>query len=164
MEKELLTYRRLFVVCLVVLCGLSVACDDDDEDDDIDTIGEIEYNNVSLLGANERPVIMSAGAGEMDATYNDMSNTLNYTITWQLGNAGDSTTAMHFHGPADPESSAPPVIDIEQGFDQGSSGTISGTTRALTQAEEDDLKAGLWYVNIHSDSHPGGELRGNLLQ
>jgi hypothetical protein len=26
-----------------------------------------------------------------------------------------------------------------------------------------DLLAGLWYVNIHTDEHPGGEIRGQIL-
>ncbi|WP_299756126.1 CHRD domain-containing protein [uncultured Pontibacter sp.] len=162
MEKRILDYRKLFVVCLIMLSGLGVACDDDD--DDVDLTDDIEFNDIALLGTNERPVIATSGAGEMDVVFNELSNTLDYTITWQLGDSDAATTAMHFHGPADPESSAPPIIDIEEGFNQGSSGTISGSTRPLTQDEEDDLKAGLWYVNIHSSTYPSGELRGNLIQ
>ncbi|WP_276497602.1 CHRD domain-containing protein [Pontibacter litorisediminis] len=151
-----------YVICLLLLLsGLLTACDDDDDEAGLDT--ELEFNGVGLLGTNERPVVMSEGAGEMDAVFNELNNTLSYTITWQLGNPNDATTAMHFHGPANRDSSAPPIIDIEEGFNQGASGTISGTTRPLTQAEEKDLKAGLWYVNIHSTSHPTGELRGNLI-
>lgn len=155
-------WKQQVLYLLVLLSGLLVACDDDD-DDAMNLEDEIVFNDVALLSSNERPVIASDGAGEMDVTYDDVNNTLRYTITWQLGNPDDATTAMHFHGPADPQSSAPPVIDIEEGFNKGASGTISGTTRPLTQVEEDDLKAGLWYVNIHSNTHKTGELRGNLI-
>ncbi|OKL38900.1 hypothetical protein A3841_02810 [Pontibacter flavimaris] len=163
MKMRSMNMLKLPALCLVVvLSGLLAACDDDDDDDN-SLDDEIEFNNVALTGANERPVIATEGAGEMDVVYDDVNNTLRYTITWQLGNPDDATTAMHFHGPADPESSAPPVIDIEEGFNQGSSGTITGSTRQLTEAEEDDLEAGLWYVNIHSTTYPAGEIRGNLI-
>jgi hypothetical protein len=33
---------------------------------------------------------------------------------------------------------------------------------ALTSQEEADLKNGLYYVNIHSDAYPDGEIRGQL--
>ena len=29
-------------------------------------------------------------------------------------------------------------------------------------SEVDQLKAGLWYVNLHTAAHPGGELRGHV--
>ncbi|CAM3564862.1 CHRD domain-containing protein [Pontibacter korlensis] len=160
MEKTFTNYAKSLLVCLMVLGGLTVACDDDD---DIDIVDEVEFVNVELLGANERPPVESSGSGEMDVVYNDATNMLTYTISWELGNPDDNTVAMHFHGPADVNSSAPPVIDIT-GFDTDNSGTVTGTTRALTDDEEADLKAGLWYVNIHSATHPSGELRGNLIE
>lgn len=151
-----------FWICLALLLGVSlISCDDDDDNTDLDA--DIEFNDVALLGTTERPPVETTGAGEMDVIYNDVDNTLSYEIDWQLGNPSDATTVIHFHGPADPNSSAPPVINIEEGFNQGSSGTITGTTRPLTQAEEKELKAGRWYVNIHSTTHPDGELRGNLI-
>ncbi|MCX2738331.1 CHRD domain-containing protein [Pontibacter anaerobius] len=161
MKNKLLYYQKLLLLCLL-LCCLGTSCGEDDEGD-IGLDKEIEFNGIALLGSNERPAVTTAGAGEMDAVYDDVNNTLRYTITWQLGNPDDATTAMHFHGPADVNSSAPPVVTIE-GFDTDDNGNLSGTTRKLTQEEEDDLKAGLWYLNIHSTSHPAGELRGNLVQ
>lgn len=154
-------YKNYLVCVALLLSALLAACDDDEDNTQLDD--EIEFNNVSLLGSNERPAVVTTGGGEMDVVFNELNNTLSYTISWQLGNPADATTAMHFHGPADRDSSAPPVINIEEGFNQGSSGSISGSTRPLTQAEENDLKAGRWYVNIHSTTHPNGELRGNLI-
>lgn len=34
---------------------------------------------------------------------------------------------------------------------------------ALTPAQADQLKAGLWYIEISTESHPGGEVRGQIL-
>ena len=38
---------------------------------------------------------------------------------------------------------------------------ITGTA-TLTAAQVADLKAGLWYVNLHTAANPGGELRGQV--
>jgi hypothetical protein len=38
---------------------------------------------------------------------------------------------------------------------------IVGQT-TLTQAQIDQLKQGLWYVNLHTAANPGGELRGQV--
>lgn len=41
---------------------------------------------------------------------------------------------------------------------------ISYTSSALTVAQEADLRAELYYVNIHSDLFPNGEIRGQLFK
>ncbi|PRY06064.1 CHRD domain-containing protein [Pontibacter ummariensis] len=162
--KKTVSYRKSLLLYLVVLSGLTLACDKSDDEEEFFFIdGKTKYNNVQLLGANQRPVVTSKGSGTMNVAYSELTNTIDYTITWELGNPADATTAMHFHGPADANASAPPVVSIG-GFSTGYSGTVIGTTRMLTKGEASDLKAGLWYVNIHSSRHPNGELRGNLLK
>ena len=116
------------------------------------------YSSVPMLGTEEVPPNNSAGYGAITAIYDEDSNQLYYEFEWQLGGEADAT-AVHFHGPANFGVSAPPVIDL--GPISGNSGKESGVV-VLTEAEELDLEAGLWYLNIHSNAFPGGELRGQM--
>ncbi len=116
------------------------------------------YSGVPLLGTEEDPANNSNGFGALTAIYDEESKTLFYEFEWELG--GDAeTTAAHFHGPAGLGQSAPVVIDL--GPVSGKSGKQTGSV-VLNTSQEADLKAGLWYLNIHSNAFPGGELRGQL--
>ena len=88
---------------------------------------------------------------------------ITYKINWQLGNSAASTTNMHFHGSENGSDavSSPVAIGIT-GFAPGSTGSTSGMTVALSSAQEAQLLAGKWYINIHSSTVPSGELRGNI--
>jgi hypothetical protein len=70
---------------------------------------------------------------------------------------------MHFHGSENGSDavSSPVAIGIT-GFAPGSTGSTSGMTVALSSAQEAQLLAGKWYINIHSSTVPSGELRGNI--
>jgi hypothetical protein len=165
MREIKLNYRKIAVYCLTVLSCFAFACDDDDDDNIITPPDDnkIEFENISLNGSNEVPVADSFGEGTLNATYNDDTNILTYTVTWTLGSVDDEVTGMHFHGPASTTENAPPVIPVTPSS-TNYTGSYSASTRALTQTEEDDLKAGLWYFNIHSNTYPNGELRGQLVE
>jgi CHRD domain len=52
----------------------------------------------------------------------------------------------------------PVVLDLGTTF----TSPFSFSTSALTAEQEADLKAGLYYVNIHTIAVPSGEIRGQL--
>ena len=116
------------------------------------------YSGISLLGTEETPTNNSTGFGALTAIYDEDSKTLFYEFEWELGGDAEATAA-HFHGPAGLDQSAPPVIDL--GPVSGKSGKQTGSV-VLTNSQEADLTAGLWYLNIHSNAFPGGEIRGQL--
>ncbi len=132
---------------------------------DNDTIPDdpLRTTSVQLSGANETPPVASTGTGTANITFDKNKKTITYTVTWQLGDPGSTTTDMHFHGSEDGSDlkSSPVVVPIT-GFSTGNSGTVSGTTRELSDAEVNQLLSGKWYVNVHSSVAKPGELRGNI--
>jgi hypothetical protein len=161
MKRTAISMLRMLAICGSLL-AFTTACDDDDDDDLPIVDDDLEFNDIELSGANERPQVATNGSGSFDGEYDPASNELSYTVTWTLGEVTDSTIAMHFHGPADTTEIAPPVIPITGHTDEYT-GTFSGTA-TLTDQQEQDLEAGLWYINIHSGSFRDGELRGQLLE
>jgi hypothetical protein len=129
---------------------------------DKETVNNPVYNlRGAASGAQEAPnKVTTAATGIITGTYNKDNNTLTYTIAWS-GLEGGNPTAMHFHGPADPGVGAGVQLGIAN-FPATASGTVSGTA-SLTDAQEADLVNGLWYYNIHNDTHKAGEIRGQVV-
>ncbi len=71
-------------------------------------------------------------------------------------------TMMHFHGPAATTANAGVQFDIIS-YPVRTNGTVAGQTQPLTAAQEADLLNGLWYYNLHTNTFPSGELRGQIV-
>ena len=108
----------------------------------------------NLAAATEVPPNDSKATGTVTATY----DTATKKLTWQGTYSGltGPVTAGHFHGPADPGKNAGVAVPIT-----ASSSPFQGSAD-LTDAQAADLMAGKWYVNIHTDAHKGGEIRGQV--
>jgi hypothetical protein len=109
----------------------------------------------TMSGAQEVPPVSTSGAGSAEVTLNNSTNLLTWKVTYS-GLSGPAV-AGHIHGPADPGQNAGVLIP----FTSVGTQPISGQT-TLTPQQVADLAAGKWYVNIHTPSHPGGEIRGQL--
>jgi hypothetical protein len=114
----------------------------------------------SYSGAQEAPPNASTAKGTIVGTYNDVTNTISFTIIFSGLSA--NTTAAHFHGPA-PMGVSIGVAIGHAGFPAGvTSGTYSATN-ILTEVQEAQLKAGLWYSNIHTVGPlAAGEIRAQI--
>jgi hypothetical protein len=115
---------------------------------------EIIHFSATLTGAEEVPANRTAGRGVASAELETEEHTLTYRASYS-GLTGPATMA-HFHGPAAPGANAPPVVTAQSPADP-----ISGAT-LLTREQADDLLAGKWYFNVHTQANPGGEIRGQL--
>jgi hypothetical protein len=67
----------------------------------------------------------------------------------------------HFHGPAAPGKNAPVVMWLSK---QGSpaENPITGQV-TLTPEQAQQFAGGEWYINVHTQAHPGGEIRGYVM-
>lgn len=107
-----------------------------------------------LSGIEEVPPNASPATGFAIVDYNDVTNLLEWNITYN-GLVGVQTAA-HFHGPAPAGVNAGVRVNI------GVGNPLIGNA-VISDAFEAELLAGLWYVNIHSTVFPGGEIRGQVV-
>jgi hypothetical protein len=109
--------------------------------------------SATLSGSKEVPPNSSGGSGM--GKVNLSGNSLSWTITYS-GTTGP-VTAGHFHGPATTGANAGVVVPFAGPLPSPITGSAT-----LTDAQVADLKAGKWYINLHTAANPGGELRGQV--
>ena len=108
----------------------------------------------ALTTCNPNPA-PAGGGGSAYMTYNSGTNLLTWDITFF--NLSGAVTVAHFHGPAMP------------GVDAGIQVTITDMTSpsqgsaTISDGQEADLLAGLWYINYHTAACGGGEIRGQVI-
>jgi len=113
---------------------------------------------VDLNGAQQVPPVQTGATGTADLTYDPATRVL----TWDVNHSGLSgpATMAHFHGPATQGKNAPPVIWLSE---KGAavSNPIKGQA-TLTPEQAQQMTAGEWYINVHTQANPGGEIRGQV--
>lgn len=114
-----------------------------------------EHFHADMAGPSEVPANTTAGTGTVDATLDTATKKLAYTVTWS--NLTGPATMAHIHGPAPAGKNAGVIVPL------GDSPTSPITGSAtLTDAQIAALENGMYYVNVHTDTHKGGEIRGQL--
>ena len=129
---------------------------------------DFEKKDIVLSGAQETPAVPSTALGTMDVFYTKETRILTYTVRWS-GLTG-SVAAMHIHGLA-PTGFIAPVIQTFTLTSIVRCATISNTTCGTYTGtllvdgvviKEEDLLSGSYYVNIHTATYLGGEIRGQI--
>ena len=131
-----------------------------------------------LLIGNENPAVITGGSGgEVGAgiTYDNVSRILTLNLGWGASNGftnlTGSTTGGHIHGPTTSGGTAAFTqnasvlfsLDTLPGWNSSASaGGLTNGTVTLTAAQETELLAGRYYVNVHTTTNSGGEIRGYL--
>ncbi|HEX6649554.1 MAG TPA: CHRD domain-containing protein, partial [Pyrinomonadaceae bacterium] len=107
----------------------------------------------TLTGAQETSPNNSSGTGSATLLLSPDEKTARVSLTF--ASLSSAQTDAHIHGPAAPGISAPPVFPLPLG-------QLSDFAITLTAAQVQDLKNGLFYVNVHSTNFPAGEIRGQF--
>lgn len=112
-----------------------------------------------LNGGQEVPINESPAFGVAFMTFEDDEKILHYSITYTDVFLIGAETAAHFHAPANPGENASIVFPITPVPGNPKNGSVG----PLTGKQIGELKRGLFYLNIHTDAFPGGEIRGQVL-
>jgi hypothetical protein len=112
--------------------------------------GEIKVN---LSGDQEVPPVQTAASGSGTITVDD-----DKSVKGKITTSGIKGNAAHIHEGA-PGKNGPDIIPLKKTSD--SEWSVASDAK-LTDAQYDAYKAGNLYINVHSDAHKGGEIRGQL--
>jgi hypothetical protein len=125
-----------------------------------------EHYSARLTGANERPIpFEGTGTGMVEVTIGP--NNITYSLT--VRGLDSPATMAHIHGPGGPNAEASvliPFMPFAQGVTSGqlAKGTIEGSKLNIPlDSVRKLLKDGLLYVNVHTEGHRSGAIRGQLV-
>lgn len=144
-------------ILLTSLCALAIAAT---------ASAQTTYTAV-LTGPNEVPPVSTAATGTATVVLNAAQTQL--SVACQFHNLVGTYTASHIHGPAPVGVNA----GVKWGFVGAPAGWVftnanhDGTlvnflVTGITAADVTNLNNGQFYVNVHSNVNPGGEIRGQL--
>jgi len=122
------------------------------------------WNMVYLTGGNEVPPVNTTTTGEAYFAYDVANGILDYDV--YISSSGTTTvTASHIHtgtmgvnGPVAFTLFAGPPVTVTAGNDLNFFGSI-----ALDPAEAATLMSEGYYINVHTEDNPAGEVRGQVV-
>ena len=134
------------------------------------TVNVVPNSIFALLnGANERPNPVTTSANGA-AVFSRTGATVSYTVTYQ--GIASIPTGAHIHAPAGLTTNAGVIVDLVKQTQTSNSGVLTGTFTAADIRPISGqppialdslmtlLRTGNAYVNVHSSTFPGGEIRG----
>ncbi len=82
-------------------------------------------------------------------------------LLWEISynDLSSPVTAAHFHGPVGPGVAA--GVQLKMAPTNATTNRIAGEA-TLTDEQMRQVLGGLWYVNIHTEKYPDGEIRGQV--
>ena len=132
--------------------------------------------NADLKGSSQVPPSQTSGIGTVTVTYDSVTKRLSWKGNYSA--LSRPATAAHIHGPTAVGTNARLVFWISESIGQCSQGEckLNSHTKVepltspfegsiiLTDTQAAELKSGMYYVNIHTNAYPRGEIRGQLLK
>lgn len=114
---------------------------------------------VSLTGAEEVPPVKTKATGIAEFTYDAATRKLGWFISYR--SLSGPVTMAHLHGSAAKGKNAAPQVWLSMQGRPVESPLRGQATLTPEQAKQ--FVAGEWYVNLHTQTNPGGEIRGQVL-
>jgi CHRD domain/Secretion system C-terminal sorting domain len=123
----------------------------------ITTFSQQQFFGGRLGGVNEVPANASTARGTVIVRFNTATNELELTGNYEGLSA--AITGSHIHNAA-AGVNGPVVVGLTN---SGGTFGVLGVSATLTDPQETALMNGEMYVNVHSSSFPGGEIRAQLM-
>jgi hypothetical protein len=109
----------------------------------------------TLTGVQEVPPTVGSGMGSIELALNASTKVLTWTVAYK--DLTGPVIAAHFHGPAMAGQNTGVAVPITGSLESPFVGAV-----ILSEAQMADLTSGRWYVNLHTNAFPNGEIRGQI--
>ncbi len=116
--------------------------------------------STNLVGSQEVPPTGSTATGIGTVTLSSDNTQITINLSWS-GLTSNAISA-HIHGPAAAGTNAAILFGLS-GVPSATTGAIPAQTVNVTPTQVAQLRAGLFYFNVHSANFSGGEIRGQIL-
>ena len=114
-------------------------------------------NFMSVINAGQEvPATTSNSFGVGFYTFDTQTKALCWSISYSVNDLSSAENNAHIHGPASPGADGLIIIGLPAGSPKNGCQAIDAATEAA-------LKKGQLYVNIHTSTNPGGEIRGQII-
>jgi hypothetical protein len=144
---RLLNLRSSIIgIAAVIVCAISAAS--------LAQEGPVTLT-ATLNGTAEVPAVDTEATGNATVTWNPGTMTLTWNVTYS--NLSGPAVSAFFHGPAAAGATATAVKRLSMNV----TSPLNGST-TLSAAQATQLLSGQWYINISTNAHPTGEIRGQL--
>lgn len=138
------------------LAGLLLIVTDGVAADDYDPLGGERLFYSEMSAANQTVLTDSPATGNAEFRL-DLA-TLELTWTLNYRDLTSPAVGIHIHGPAQPGTNAPPMLDLAP---QSKESPLNGAVK-VTEAQVQYMLQGWSYVSIHTSKFPEGEIRGKI--
>lgn len=115
---------------------------------------QVEFDTLS--GNEESPAVPTAAAGTAATTVDFAARSVSIHVH---ATGVDDATDAHIHR-APAGTNGPVLVGLVK--DAVDLGHWSVEGHVVTATDLADFRAGLWYVNVHTPAHPGGEIRAQI--
>lgn len=156
-KKESAMLKHILTIAMIIMIS---ACSSDDDDDPIEEQQPPQFSasqtfEVVLNGHQQVPMVDSMATAmatvEVDESLMLVKASLN---TENI----EGFSAAHIH-----QGGIGLNGDVAFAFSAAGSGLYEVAETTVTQTQIDDLLDGQWYINVHTDTFPDGEVRGQIV-
>jgi len=153
------------VATIVLITSMAIACTKGGK---LERISGEQYTITSTASSKQLvPAIDTTSTGTFTGFYDEQSNILSFTITWNdlwRTTGKDTITSVNFYGPAGAATNGALVRSLPFVSTNNAASANLGLAgiNGFTTGESNDFLAGAYYFTINTKKYPNGIVRGQL--
>lgn len=150
---------------IIIVTSMAIACTKGGK---LERISGDQYTINSTAGSKQLvPAIDTTSTGTFTGFYDERSNVLSFTITWNdlwRTASKDTITSVNFYGPAGASTNGALVRSLPFVSTNNAASANLGLAgiRGFTMSEKTDFLEGAYYFTINTKKYPNGIIRGQL--